>query len=271
MAESTRIELFIRDWTRYFNELASFLDNCERQMGIANEDFAEYVVERLGIAIVNVSAITEHMCAQMQGSDTLSSSEHVQVGARYCQHLNELVELLRLLLRQWQDYQDDYETRGRFSYNAQLVYTNQPGRPRFNVTVPQLQYLRSMSFTWVQIAGILGVSYMTIYRRRQELGISDTVGRTITDDELHQQVRQIKAQFPTIGQTMIWGRLRSMGFQVPRAKVRNAIRHTDPLNTAMRWTHVTARRAYSVPGPNSLWHIGKIHVLPEWSVAKHNA
>ena len=31
-------------------------------MGIANEDFAEYVVERLGIAIINVSAITEHIC-----------------------------------------------------------------------------------------------------------------------------------------------------------------------------------------------------------------
>ena len=91
-------------------------------------------------------------------------------------------------MRQWQDYQDDYETRGRrFSYNAQLIYTSQPGRPRFNVTAPQLQYLRSMSFTWVQIAEILGVSYMTVYRRRQELGISDTVGRTITDTELHQQ------------------------------------------------------------------------------------
>ena len=38
------------------------------------------------------------MRAQMQGSNSLSNSEHVQVGARYCQHLNELVELLRLLL-----------------------------------------------------------------------------------------------------------------------------------------------------------------------------
>ena len=207
----SRVELFVRDWRRYFGALASFLDNCERQMGTANEDFAEHVVERLGIAIINVSAIAEHIRMQMQGN-----SEHVEVGARYFQYLNELVELLRQLLRQWQDYQDDYETRGRrFSYNAQLIYTNQPGRPRFNVTAPQLQYLRSMSFTWVQIAEILGVSYMTVYRRRQELGISDTVGRTITDAELHQQVHQIRAQFPTIGQTMIWGRLRSMGFQVP--------------------------------------------------------
>ena len=57
-----------------------------------------------------------------------------------------------------------------------------------------------------------------------------------------------------------------MGFQVPRAKVRNTIRHSDPLNTAMQWTHVTARCVYSVPGPNSLWHIGKIYVLPVWSV-----
>ena len=61
MAESTQIELFVRDWKRYFEELASFLDNCDRQMGTANEDFAEYAVERLGIAIINVSTITEHI------------------------------------------------------------------------------------------------------------------------------------------------------------------------------------------------------------------
>ena len=196
MAESTTAELLVRDWRRYFDELASFLDNSERQMGTANEDFAEYVVERLGIAIINVSSIAEHIREQMKASR--SNSECVQVGARYCQYLDELVELLRQLLQKWQDYQDHYEARGRFSYSSQLIYTNEPGRPRFNVTAPQLQYLRSMSFTWVQIAGILGVSYMTVYRRRQELGISDAVGETITDDELHQKVHQIRTQKKSI-------------------------------------------------------------------------
>ena len=60
---------------------------------------------------------------------------------------------------------------------------------------------------------------MTFYRRRQELGISDSVGRTITDDELY-QVYQIREHFPTLGRTVVWERLRSMDFQVTRARLR---------------------------------------------------
>ena len=36
----------------------------------------------------------------------------------------------------------------------------------------------------------------------------------------------------------------------------------DPVNTAMRWLGgLTARRQYSVPGLNSLWHIGEYSFL----------
>ena len=56
-------ELFIGDWRRYFDVLGSFLDNAEIQMGTANEEFAECVVERLGIAITNVSSIIEYVQA----------------------------------------------------------------------------------------------------------------------------------------------------------------------------------------------------------------
>ena len=51
-----------------------------------------------------------------------------------------------------------------------------------------------------------------------------------------------------------------MGYRVPREKIRNVIRATDPTNTALQWRSLTPRRPYSVPGPNSLWHIGKIIV-----------
>ena len=49
-----------------------------------------------------------------------------------------------------------------------------------------------------------------------------------------------------------------MGYRVTRERVREAIRNTDPINNASRWREVSARRTYSVPGPNSLWHIGKV-------------
>ena len=50
--------------------------------------------------------------------------------------------------------------------------------------------------------------------------------------------------------------LGSLGFKVTRARVREAMRASDPINTALRWREITPRQPYSVPGPNSLWHIG---------------
>ena len=57
-----------------------------------------------------------------------------------------------------------------------------------------------------------------------------------------------------------------MGFHVAWDQVRQATRTTDPLNTALRLPGgLTSRRPYSVPGPNSLWHIGylPIHIIFE--------
>lgn len=49
-----------------------------------------------------------------------------------------------------------------------------------------------------------------------------------------------------------------MGYIVTRQRVRRAIRSTDPMSVALRWRGgLVYRRTYSVPGPNSLWHIGK--------------
>ena len=118
-------------------------------------------------------------------------------------------------------------------------------------------YLRSMSFTWSQIANIHDVSYMTIYRRRQEFGMEEVPGGNVTDSELCEFLQQMKQDFPLLGQTMAWGRLRSVGVQVTRARVRNALQVCDPIHSAIRWSEMTSRRPYSVPGPNSLWHLAK--------------
>ena len=55
-----------------------------------------------------------------------------------------------------------------------------------------------------------------------------------------------------MGETMLWGQLRSMGFCVTRTRVRSALREADPIHTALRWRgELTRRQPYSVPGPNS--------------------
>ena len=99
---------------------------------------------------------------------------------------------------------------------------------------------------------------MTIYRRRVEFGMLEDCRRSISEDGLVSIVGHIMREHPQVGQSFVSGRLRSLGYRVVRERVRRAVRTCDPLNTALRWRgHTMFRRPYSVPGPNSLWHIGK--------------
>ena len=98
---------------------------------------------------------------------------------------------------------------------------------------------------------------MTLYRRRAEFGMLGSPSQVIGDEQLHSMVREMHSFQPGLGEVMIWGRIRSQGFNVTRARLRHAIRSTDPLHTALRWRgNLSVRHPYSVPGPNSLWHIG---------------
>ena len=84
------------------------------------------------------------------------------------------------------------------------------------------------------------------------------VSGNMTDDELRTVLRQMRQDIPHVGESVAWGHLRSLGFKVTRQRLWCAIRDTDPLHTALRWKgNLASRRPYSVPGPNSLWHIGK--------------
>ena len=62
---------------------------------------------------------------------------------------------------------------------------------------------------------------------------------------------------PEIGERMMMGALRSRGITVQRHRVRQMLHKVDPISSALRWHSKTKRKPYSVPGPNSLWHLGK--------------
>ena len=143
---------------------------------------------------------------------------------------------------------------------AQLaIFLGTPGRPKYSISKEQLEYLSSLSFTWPQIAQILGVSRMTIYRRRRQYGLLIDPSSSISDSELQSFITTLCQELPEIGETIAWGQLRAAGIRVSRERLRNALRRSDPLTSALRWRGgLTRRRPYSVPGPNSLWHIGKI-------------
>lgn len=45
-----------------------------------------------------------------------------------------------------------------------LSWHGGPGTPHFKISKSQLEYLASLSFKWPEVAALLGVSRMTIYR-----------------------------------------------------------------------------------------------------------
>ena len=240
-------------WSLFFSELSGFLRSADRQYGIANEQFSEYVVDRLERAIQSISNFTDLMDSAAQNVDDIETLRSI------LSRLNNLKRQLLILVQQWQQHAEGIEAMAlSVQYTAPSVSPRGSGvgRPRFHITRNQLEYLRSLSFSWSEISSLLGVSRMTVYRRRIEFGLLSQPSRYISNVDLTRRISDMSSELPEIGESMIWGRLRSMGYQVARWRVRAAVRISDPLSTAHRWHGLTSRQPYSVSGPNSLWHIG---------------
>ena len=135
--------------------------------------------------------------------------------------------------------------------------TGRKGRPTLSIERSQVEYLRSLQFSWSEIASLLGIGRMTLYRRRQRWGMLGRGFIEITDENLETLVLDIKAEMPDVGERMLLGALIARGVKVGRERLRRIIQKVDPINTALRWSSFVVRRPYSVPGSNSLWHLGK--------------
>jgi hypothetical protein len=67
---------------------------------------------------------------------------------------------------------------------------------------------------------MLGVSRMTIYRHRIEFGMShDGMSSNMTDEELAVILRQMRRENPALGERVVMGHLRSMGFKITTSRV----------------------------------------------------
>ena len=144
----------------YFNRISRFLEGAERQHGIANANFCEYVQERLELLIGTCTNLCDHMAL----SAVPSGDE--EIIEEYRTNIDSLVECLRCVYDKWLKYEDIVSIRAeRFAYQYQVGATVQGrGRPRFDITKEQLLHLSSLNFTWSEIASLLGVSRMTVYR-----------------------------------------------------------------------------------------------------------
>ena len=53
------IEKMAAGWSRFFEELGRVISESQRQLGIANEEFVEYIVNKLETGLRNINSILE--------------------------------------------------------------------------------------------------------------------------------------------------------------------------------------------------------------------
>ena len=71
----------------------------------------------------------------------------------------------------------------------------------------KLEYLRSLNFTWGEVAALLGTSSKSLQRRAKDWNIPRY--STISDGQLDGAVNDILRHFPSSGEVMIRGHLQS--------------------------------------------------------------
>ncbi len=82
---------------------------------------------------------------------------------------------------------------------------------------------------------------------------------------------QIKTEHPNIGEVMLTGHLRSQNIVVQRQRIGESLRRVDPVGVVARRTTAIARRVYSVPHPDFIWHVDGNHKLIRWKLVVHGA
>ena len=186
--------------------------------------------------------------------------------------LNEILGNIRLLHGQWIRHDSNRTNLAVFSLNSPEVFrSGSVGRPRYLISEEVLLHLRSSGFTWTKIAQMLLVSRWTLRRRIVEYGLEEMTGFSmISDAQLDNLVERLMSDHGTlVGYSLVSGHLRSLGLRVQRDRIRESIARVDPGNSRIRWAVVISRRAYSVAGPNSLWHIDGHHSLVTWGFVIH--
>ena len=227
-----------RELERQIVEIVNILDNNEREL---TADDADFVHRRLDQVWREVFQLT-------------------QVNA-ICQDVLSSISSAIAFLRQWEEMTTDS------GYRTTLQRSGRRGRPKYDISKPQLEYFLLNGFKGPDIAVMLGVSLRTVRRRIEVNGLFSGVLRSnISDIELDEVVMEITHQFPRIGYRRSEGELRRRGKLVTRSRYRESLRRVDPIGVVQRWASVCRRRKYSVYGPLALWHIDGHHKLIRYRV-----
>ncbi len=178
-------------WSRYFSQVAAFFEHVERQAyANPNRNYTEYVIGSLEVLWTNLTSVKEYI-------DSQSVSEENEVAVRSVStNVGDLLNLLPPLASQWHRHLEQLDLQSAHEHTT-----------KFHILKEQLEYLHSLSFSWTDIAQMLGVSRMTIYRRRLEYSMLSEPINIVSDSTLYELVRELRRELPDIGQSMVCGSL----------------------------------------------------------------
>ena len=161
--------LEIWGWRSFFEQITHFLNELQRHFGTANESYALYAVERLKVCVANVCDLKYHFT-----HGPITGEVNRVIIDQYNTQLTELLHCMEALCDKWSEYCDEVvRPNVSHAYRTPTECFGSRDHPRLCITRNQLQYLRSLTFTWSEIASIIGVSCMTLYRWRLEFGMLD--------------------------------------------------------------------------------------------------
>ena len=155
----------------------------------------------------------------------------------------------------------------------QSVLTGTRGRPKFNITKEQLQFLLERGFSVPDIAQIISVSVSTIERRLREFRIpARSFYSDIDEETLDRTIRDISRSFPSAGYRRMTGFLLSRGIKVQQERIRESMWRVDPEGVFIRSLELTTvnRRRYHVYAPLALWHVDGNHKLIRYVKRNYN-
>ena len=177
----------------------------------------------------------------------------------YFPGFSAVVESVQELNEELKSIQDEREVTSRTK-----------GRPSIPIRESELKHFLEMQFSQVEIGKLLGCSACTIRRRIIEFGFEYiTDFSQISDGDLDSLITIFVSQFPSAGQKSIAGHLHSQGYHIQRWRIRDSLLRVDPWGVEQRSRQILHRRKYTVPGPNSLWHIDGNHKLVRWRIVVH--
>jgi AraC-like DNA-binding protein len=223
---------------RLITRLSTVLNNIRHQI-----ESQEIDNERLDY----ISLQLEQICHQMQRLEACGLLSHEIVFV-----IERAKEQLDLSKRE-----SDHN-----SYQAPCENNGRKGRPRFVISMEQLQYFIDNGFTATDMSTMLGVSKSTLQRRLREFNLSAAPRYAdLSNNDLDNLVSEVQTEFPNAGYRRIDGQLRQRGILVQQHRLRESVQRTDPDGVALRWFDAIKRRTYSVAGPLCLWHIDGNHKL----------